>query len=293
MPHHADERAIEDEAVRAEIDRLTGLDLAELAVEIMSAFGMDRGRLVGSQGRTEQDVAAWLLRDYPTGGAFLPLLRSAVRRACFFLVQVGAAEYGDAGFGVAADGEVTCVTGLLQPTRWGASLLADGRLGKYVRACWVREHAVTAEPQELPGAEQRADWAQPAADWAQAAAWPQPVPDWIPAAEPDADWLPPLDWPADGADWTAGGPAPGYFASAQDWPGSGSDWAPAAPTWPTAPAADWPQPVLHGSQAEPDLPAAAADWSAPMPYLPRDADRLIVEHILPGRPGEASPGTQP
>ena len=288
MPHHADERAIEDEAVRAEIDRLTGLDLAELAVEIMGAFGLDRGRLVGSQGRTEQDVAAWLLRDYPTGGTFLPLLRSAVRRASMFLVQVGAAEYGDAGFGVAADGEVTSVTGMLQPTRWGASLLADGRLGKYVRACWAREHAVTAESHlEQPGAEQLTEWAQPAADWTT-----QPKPDWMTSAEPDADWLPPLDWPADDADWVAGSPAPNYFASAPDWPGPGADWPAAPAAWPAGSATDWASPVFYGSPAEPDWPTPAADWSPPVPYLPRDPDRLIVEHILPGRTGEASPGSQ-
>jgi hypothetical protein len=297
MPHHADDQAIEDEAARAEADRLTGLALADIAVEITGALGLDRGHLPSSQGLTEQDVAGWLMRDYPTGAKFLPLLRSAVRRACTLLLQAGVAEFGETAFGVAADGEVTSVTGLLVPTRWGATLLADGRLGQYIRSCWARERA-TAPQLEPPPAGPKADWAQPAAGWLSPGTART---DW---SEPEDDWLPPLDWPSDGTDWTAGNAASGHFAASPEWSGPEADRAPAA-TWPAGPPTDWAPPVLYGAPGT-DWPTVAAwpataswssapagpVWSPPVPYVQRDTDRLIVEHILPGRASEESPGAQ-
>jgi hypothetical protein len=114
------------------------------------------------------------------------------------------------------------VTGLLLPTVWGVGLLAEGRLGQYVRACWAREHATTTQP-EPPAAGPRTEWAQSTLDWASLASD-------LTAPGPD--------WPSDGTDWASASPAAGYFASGPDWPAAGTEWGAAS---------DWSPPVPYAA----------------------------------------------
>src|SRR5580692_4525304 len=59
---------VEEEAARGEIERLRGMAGLDLAVRIMKAWRQDPGAT-----RSQAELAAWLLRDYPDAAGLLPL----------------------------------------------------------------------------------------------------------------------------------------------------------------------------------------------------------------------------
>ena len=70
----------QDEAERAEIERLTALPPADLAVEIMPAFGGPEGPRGGKEMSSLQ-VVIWLMRRHPRGTRNVDALHTAVREA--------------------------------------------------------------------------------------------------------------------------------------------------------------------------------------------------------------------
>lgn len=124
-----DDAAIEEEAARAEIQRLTQMRGPGLAAEILKVWQGSRAP-TGSRAMTEAELAAWLMREYPGGRRLLPLLRSAVRDSCDLLADAGLVEPAAAGYAVSSGGEVVGATTRIALTRHGAALVADGMFGQ-------------------------------------------------------------------------------------------------------------------------------------------------------------------
>jgi hypothetical protein len=142
-----DDAAIEEEAARAEIQRLTDMRGAGLAAEILTAWE-GSGPRTGSRAMTQVEIAAWLMRDYPDGRRLLPLLRSAVRDSCDLLVHAALLERSAAGYAVSSGGEVAGQTTQLVLTRHGAMLVASGMFGQsafsYLRDVEEQTHAASS-----------------------------------------------------------------------------------------------------------------------------------------------------
>jgi len=139
---------IEEEAARAEITRLAGAGPG-LAVEIMKAWLADPGKP-----RTQPELAAWLLRDFPAGQRLLPLLRSAVRRGSELLTEEGLLEErASAGYVVGSDGATGSAPAGLAPTLRGKRLLAGRELDRWVAQYvhWHLRQMTSAQPGSAPG----------------------------------------------------------------------------------------------------------------------------------------------
>lgn len=119
-----DDAAIEEEAARAEVQRLTKMRGVELAAEILRAWQGSSAR-AGGLALAQVDIAAWLMRDHPGGRRLLPLLRSAVRDSCDLLVDAGLLEPAVAGYAVSSGGEVAGPTARLTLTLHGAGLVSN------------------------------------------------------------------------------------------------------------------------------------------------------------------------
>ncbi len=163
-----DDAAIEEEAARAEIERLTAMRGLSLAAEIMKAWQGSAPR-AADRTMTQADIAAWLMRDHPGGRRLMPLLRSAVRDSCELLVDAGVLEPGT-GYAVSSSGEVGAAAQLALTSR-GVALVADGRFGQWA-IDYLRdsvEQAHSRSPWDwLQRLGDRRDWQQPPEeDWEQ------------------------------------------------------------------------------------------------------------------------------
>lgn len=64
----SEEQVAQQAAAQAELNRLEGLSVDDLAVEILPAFGPD-GLNRGYSGARVQDVCKWLMTSFPSKGA--------------------------------------------------------------------------------------------------------------------------------------------------------------------------------------------------------------------------------
>src|SRR5260370_42256909 len=78
---------------------------------VMSGLGSSRWRAGPSQvvggsdpSIAQADIARWLLRDYPRGPRYLPLLRAAVREACRALIRIALHQQGPPSYAAGAGG---------------------------------------------------------------------------------------------------------------------------------------------------------------------------------------------
>jgi hypothetical protein len=117
-----EEKEAEDQAARAEIDRLLSLPVPELAAEIMPAFGPDGARPGREVGLLQ--VANWLLRDHRRGVKYLKELLDPIREA------VQALEHAEL---VLRLGHGSGENARLKATRLGEQALAEGNVAKYLR----------------------------------------------------------------------------------------------------------------------------------------------------------------
>jgi hypothetical protein len=172
----ADDAAIEEEAARAEIDRLTAMRGVGLAVEILKAWQQGPGMRPAGDAVSQLDIATWLLRDHPGGRRLLPLLRSAVRDSCDLLVEAGILERATGARAVSSEGEVSTTTGLLTLTYSGKALVAGGKFSRwattYLREAFEQAHGSPAgesgdwmQPPGYPGDRHRPDWGSGDPPW--------------------------------------------------------------------------------------------------------------------------------
>jgi hypothetical protein len=71
-----EQRATEEAAGAAEVERLNSLSTDELAVELMPALGPDGARSKGRSGTAAMAVIQWLVADYPRHPSLRPLADS-------------------------------------------------------------------------------------------------------------------------------------------------------------------------------------------------------------------------
>jgi hypothetical protein len=120
-----EEKAAREAAGAAEVGRLEGLSVDELAAELMPAFGPDGARAKGDQGTPPMQVIQWLVRDHPSHPSLKPLV-DAVLAALEKMAAAGLLSRRGSGIGTGAQ------TYKLTPL--GESTLADGSVGQRLAA---------------------------------------------------------------------------------------------------------------------------------------------------------------
>jgi hypothetical protein len=91
-----EDKAEQDAAGAAELERLTALSPVELAAEIMPAFGPDGPRSSG--GLNAVQIAQWLMASYTRSPGLKPLL-PPIQKATQALENVGLVEQKQSGLG--------------------------------------------------------------------------------------------------------------------------------------------------------------------------------------------------
>lgn len=117
-----EEKEAEQQAARAEVDRLIALPVPELAAEVMPAFGPDGARPGHEVGVLQ--VGNWLLRDHPRGTKYLKELLDPMREA------IQALEHADL---ILRLGQGSGENARLKATRLGEQALAEGNVAKYLQ----------------------------------------------------------------------------------------------------------------------------------------------------------------
>jgi hypothetical protein len=119
-----EDKVAQEAAAKAEAGRLGALSVAELAAEMMPAFGAD-GPGRGSRHEVNVlQVANWLMSPYPRGTKFLGELEQPVREGIQALEHAGLVQrWGEPSAG-----------GRLSATRLGEAALADGSVRQYLDA---------------------------------------------------------------------------------------------------------------------------------------------------------------
>ena len=117
------EKAAQDVAVSAEIERLISLPVADLAAEMMPAFGPDGPRVPGG-GVGILQVLSWLMSSYPRGNKNLSRLLPAGREGIQALERAGLVQILQRG----EDGSA----GRLNVTRLGQAALAGDSVRQHL-----------------------------------------------------------------------------------------------------------------------------------------------------------------
>ena len=118
-----EEKAAQDVAVSAEIERLISLPVADLAAEMMPAFGPDGPRVPGG-GVGILQVLSWLMSSYPRGNKNLSRLLPAGREGIQALERAGLVQILHRG----EDGSA----GRLNVTRLGQAALAGDSVRQHL-----------------------------------------------------------------------------------------------------------------------------------------------------------------
>ena len=71
-----EEKAAKEAAGAAEVERLEGLSVDQLAAELLPAFGPDGAKAKGSQGTAPLQILQWLMRDHPYHPSLKALLEA-------------------------------------------------------------------------------------------------------------------------------------------------------------------------------------------------------------------------
>ena len=117
----SDGKAADDGAGEAELARLTGLSNADLAAEVMPAFGPDGPD--GSGGINAVQIAQWLMRSYRRSPGLKPLL-GPVQRATPALETGGLVEQRTSGLGTGSS--------TAKATPLGTQALTDGTVAQHL-----------------------------------------------------------------------------------------------------------------------------------------------------------------
>ncbi len=116
-----EEKAAQKDAARVEIERLCGLSVASLAVEIMPAFGPD-GVRHADRGLASFQVANWLVKSYQRRGGIWKQLLDPVSASVLLLERAGLVQMisGEPG------------GHSVKPTQLGQTALAEGSVERHL-----------------------------------------------------------------------------------------------------------------------------------------------------------------
>jgi len=116
-----EEKVAQDQAAKAEADRLQALSATQLAEEVMPAFGPEGAR-PGNEINILQ-VMSWLMSSYPRGTKYLTQLRDPTWEAIQALENAGLViRMGSGGQG-----------GRLKATSLGETALAEGTVAENLK----------------------------------------------------------------------------------------------------------------------------------------------------------------
>jgi hypothetical protein len=116
-----EEKAAQEEAAKAEVERLQSLTAAQFAEVLMPAFGPDGPKPGGYL--NDLQVGSWLMSSFPRGTKFLTDLRNPMMEGLQVL------ENADLIVGRTRGGAAS----LLKATRLGEEALAQGNVSKYLK----------------------------------------------------------------------------------------------------------------------------------------------------------------
>jgi hypothetical protein len=118
----SEEKVAEEEAAKAEAERLQSLTAVQFAEVLMPAFGPD-GPKPGSY-LNQLQVGSWLMSSFPRGTKYIKDLREPIMEGLQVL------ENADLIVGRTRGGAAS----LLKATRLGEQALAEGNVSKYLTA---------------------------------------------------------------------------------------------------------------------------------------------------------------
>jgi hypothetical protein len=116
-----EEKAAQEEAARAEVERLQSLSAVEFAETVMPVFGPDGPKPGGYL--NDLQVGSWLMSSFPRGTKFLTDLRNPMMEGLQVL------ENADLIVGRTRGGAAS----LLKATRLGEEALAAGTVANYLK----------------------------------------------------------------------------------------------------------------------------------------------------------------
>src|SRR5436190_11049447 len=119
----SEEKAAQEAAATAELERLTALSATDLAREVMPSFGPEGPG--GSGGINAIQVAQWLVESYPRRPSLKPLI-APVQQAIQALESAGLVESRMSGIGTGSSSA--------KATPLGEQALAEGTLERYLTA---------------------------------------------------------------------------------------------------------------------------------------------------------------
>jgi hypothetical protein len=112
-----DRKAVEEAQGAAEVARLNSLSTAELAAELMPAFGPGGAKSKGRSGTAAMQIIQWLVADYPRHPSLRPLADSVPvaleRMAAAGLLKATASGIGTGvnSYSLSPDGEAALADG--------------------------------------------------------------------------------------------------------------------------------------------------------------------------------------
>jgi hypothetical protein len=118
-----EEKAAQEAAGSAEVERLVGLPVAAMASELMPAFGPDGARAKAGQGTPPMQIVQWLMSSYPYHPSLRPLV-TAVLDGLQALEHAGLVAARGSGIGTG--------TQTFRLTPLGETALAEGNVASYL-----------------------------------------------------------------------------------------------------------------------------------------------------------------
>ncbi len=117
-----EEKRAQDDAAKAEADRLAGLPVADLAAAILPAFGPDGPGKGGAKDIGTLQVGIYLMRDFPRGNAMIKSLLEPLKEGIQALENAGLVKRTVQSIGGST----------VSPTRLGLQAIEEGTAGKYL-----------------------------------------------------------------------------------------------------------------------------------------------------------------
>jgi hypothetical protein len=121
-----DQKQAEETAAKEEADRLIGLPVAELAAEVLPAFGPNGPGKDGTKSIGTFQIAMFLMRDFPRGSQNFKGMLGPVREATQALEHAELVEIRQT--------DNTGVAARAQATRLGVVTIADGSVAEKLAA---------------------------------------------------------------------------------------------------------------------------------------------------------------
>jgi hypothetical protein len=121
MFRNSEDKRVQEEAAKAEVERLCGLPVADLAADVMPVFGPDGPDPKGGNGVPVVEVMSYAARPIPRGDLHLMPLAVPVREAMQALEHASLISL-----------ELAVHGGRMHITRLGRKALAEGNVRRYL-----------------------------------------------------------------------------------------------------------------------------------------------------------------